>query len=78
MGAIQLWYQPSGFYADPSNSGSDTYDEPAGGRTTMNDTGDQTGKIIANTMEPKTAADVLARWVLAGFRRYLVFNTRRT
>ena len=44
---------------DPASS--DTYAEPAGGRTTMNDTGDQTAKIIANTMEPKTAADVLAR-----------------
>ncbi|CAK8684040.1 unnamed protein product [Clavelina lepadiformis] len=38
----------------------ETYDEPAGGRVTMNDTGDQTSKIIANTMEPRTAADILA------------------
>lgn len=53
-------YQEEKQPPDTGKSGSDTYAEPAGGRTTMNDTGDQTGKIIANTMEPKTAADVLA------------------
>jgi len=39
---------------------SETYDGPAGGRVTSNDTGDQVGKIIANTMEPRSAADVMA------------------
>nr|NP_001071674.1 transcription factor protein [Ciona intestinalis]BAE06357.1 transcription factor protein [Ciona intestinalis] len=38
----------------------DTYDEPAGGGSTTNDTGDETSKIIANTMEARTAADILA------------------
>nr|CAB3233749.1 CREB/ATF-a cyclic AMP-responsive element-binding protein [Phallusia mammillata] len=44
----------------PTDGGSDTYDEPTGGRVTMNDTGDQTSNIIANTMEPRTAADIIA------------------
>jgi hypothetical protein len=39
---------------------SETYDEPKGGGVILNDTGDQASNIIANTMEPKSVADVLA------------------
>lgn len=40
--------------------GSETYDEPASGRVVMNDTKDQIGQVIANTMEPRDVAAVLA------------------
>lgn len=40
--------------------GPETYDEPASGRVVMNDTKDQIGQIIANTMEPRDVAAVLA------------------
>lgn len=40
--------------------GGDTYDEPASGRVVMNDTKDQLGQVIANTMEPRDVAAILA------------------
>lgn len=40
--------------------GGGTYDEPPSGRVVMNDTKDQIGQIIANTMEPQDVAAVLA------------------
>ena len=50
------------FDVTDSSGGSETYDEPAGGGSTMNDTGDQ--KIVANTIKSKTAADILSRYLV--------------